>query len=185
MSFKEEADGVSFVLLGHQKTIIKPIEPILGIIFSIVFLVLFTYMLNLVGVHLFSTEQATVIPVFNEEVFQKYIPFIWVLAGIAIFNYCMKIVTKKWTQQIVMMHLLFNILTLIFTLIMFTDSSIWNPQFMNELIAAGIITEGSEEFQTVSAIWNRSREGLIYFIVVIIGINSVATGMKSFRMKKS
>lgn len=169
--------------IPDPKTVIKPIEPILGIIFSVVFLILFAYMLNLVGVHRFYDGQSTVIPVFNEEVFRKYIPFIWVLTAIGILRDCMKMITRKWTRQIVVFHLFFNIMSLIFTLIMFTDPSIWNPQFMNELVQAGAITEGSEGFQTVSTIWDRSREGLIYVIALITVIDSIATGMKLYRIK--
>ncbi|UNK16475.1 hypothetical protein MNQ98_18435 [Paenibacillus sp. N3/727] len=169
--------------IPDSKTVIKPIEPILGIIFSIVFLVLFTYSLNLVGVHLFRDGQSTVIPVFNEEVFRKYIPFIWVLTAIGVLRDCMKMITRKWTRQIVVFHLFFNVISLIFVLVMFSDPSIWNPQFMNELIQAGVTTEGIESFQTISTIWDRSREGLIYIIALITVIDSIATGMKLSRIK--
>lgn len=163
------------------KTMIKPTEPILGIIFSIVFLVLFTYMLNLVGVHLFKDGQSTVIPVFNEEVFRKYIPLIWVLTAIGILRDCMKMISRKWTFQIVVYHLFFNIASFIFVLVLFTDPTIWNAQFMNELVNAGAVAEGSESYQTISTIWDRSREGIIYIIALITVIDSVATGLKLYR----
>ncbi|WP_054955959.1 HAAS signaling domain-containing protein [Paenibacillus dakarensis] len=169
--------------IPDTKSVIKPSEPILGIIFSVIFLVLFTFALELVGVIRIHDGHSFVIPVFNTEEFGKYIPFIWIVTAIGILRDCLKMVTRKWNIQIVAVHLFFNITSLILMVVMLSNSSIWNPAFMSELVSAGLITEGSESYGVIANVWNQAREGLIYIIGLITLIDSVATGLKLYRRK--
>lgn len=170
-------------LLPDSKTMIKPSEPIIGIIVSVLALILFTFALDLVGVHRYNEGLSWVIPVFNGEVFSKYVPFIWLITAISILRDCLKMVKRKWTNEIVILHLVFNIISLVLMFAMFTNPSIWNPGFINELVHAGIITEGSEAYNTVATIWDSFTGGLIYIIVLITFIDSVAVSLKLFRRK--
>lgn len=168
--------------IPDPKSLIKVSEPIFGIIFSILFLVLFTFAINLVGVHRFNEGLSWVIPVFNEEVFSKYIPFIWAITAIGILRDCLKMIVRKWTIEIVAFHLFFNLTSLILTFVMFSNPSTWNPEFINQLVNAGLITEGSEAYQSVSTIWKNTIEGgLMYIIAIITIIDSVAVGLKLYR----
>lgn len=168
--------------IPNPRTLIKVSEPIFGIIISILSLVLFTFALNLVGVHRYNDGLYWVIPVFDEEVFSKYIPFIWVITAIAILRDCLKMMTRKWTPEIVISHLFFNITSLILIFMMFSNPSIWNADFMNQLEHAGLISMGSEVYQTVMSIWNNTTKGgLIIIIAIITIIDSVSVGMKLYR----
>ena len=64
------------------------------------------------------------------------------------------------------MHVIFNVASVIVTVILFSDMTIWNPTFMDQLVQAGFVTP-DEAYETVKSIWDRSRDGLIYVIVVI------------------
>ena len=167
--------------IPDAKTRIKASEPILGIIFSILFLVLFTFAIDLVGLHRYTGGQSMAVPVFDEEVFRRYVPFIWLITAIAILRDCLKMITRKWTAPIVVFHLLFNVVSLILALVMFSDPAIWNPTFIMELVNAGVIQEGTDGFDTVTTIWNSFQEGLIVVIALITIIDSVAVGLKLYR----
>ena len=162
---------------------IKPIEPLLGILFSVLFFVLFTFSINLIGVHRFD-ENSIAIPVFEQAAFAKYLPLIWLLTAFSIFNEARKLITRKWTPQIAVMHVIFNVASVIVTVILFSDMTIWNPTFMDQLVQAGFVTPGDEAYETVKSIWDRSRDGLIYVIVVITLIDTVSVVMKWFRERK-
>lgn len=162
---------------------IKPIEPVLGILFSVLFFVLFTFSINLIGVHRFN-ENSIAIPVFEQAAFAKYLPLIWFLTAFSIFNEARKLITKKWTPQIAVMHVIFNVASVIVAVILFSDMTIWNPTFMDQLVQSGLVTPGDEAYDTVKSIWDRSRDGLIYVIVVIALIDTVSVGMKRFRGKE-
>ncbi|MCV4231851.1 hypothetical protein OHJ21_11780 [Virgibacillus sp. LDC1] len=162
---------------------IKPIEPVLGILFTVLFFVLFTFSINLIGVHRFD-ENSIAIPVFEQAVFAKYLPLIWLLTAFSIFNEAMKLITRKWTPQLAVMHVIFNVASVIVAVILFSDMTIWNPTFMDQLVQAGLVTPGDEAYETVKSIWDRSRDGLIYIIVVITLIDTVSVVMKRFRGKE-
>lgn len=162
---------------------IKPIEPVLGILFSVLFFVLFTFSLNLIGVHRFD-ENSIAIPVFEQAAFAKYLPLIWLLTAFSIFNEARKLITRKWTPQIAVMHVIFNVASVIVAVILFSDMAIWNPTFMEQLAQTGFVTPGSESYDIVKSIWDRSRDGLIYVIVIITLIDTVSVLMKRFRRKE-
>ncbi|OIB02918.1 hypothetical protein AK95_32780 [Paenibacillus sp. LC231] len=162
---------------------IKPIEPVLGILFSVLFFVLFTFSLNLIGVHRFD-ENSIAIPVFEQASFAKYLPLIWLLTAFSIFNEARKLITRKWTPQLAVMHVIFNVASVIVAVILFSDMAIWNPSFMEQLAQTGFVTPGSESYDIVKSIWDRSRDGLIYVIVIITLIDTVSVLMKRFRRKE-
>lgn len=169
--------------IPDSKTMIKASEPIFGIIISILTLVLFTFALDLVGVHRINDGQSWVIPLFNGEVFSKYVPFIWVITAISILRDCLKMVKRKWTNEIVILHLFFNLISLVLMIVMFSNPSIWNPQFINELVNSGTIREGSESYQIVMSIWRNAKDYLIFIIALITIIDSVSVGLKLYRKK--
>ena len=81
------------------------------------------------------------------------------------------------------MHVIFNVASVIVAVILFSDMAIWNPTFM-ELAQTGFVTPGSESYDIVKSIWDRSRDGLIYVIVIITLIDTVSVLMKRFRRKE-
>ncbi|RAR40916.1 hypothetical protein [Paenibacillus sp. MDMC362] len=162
---------------------IKPIESVLGILFSVLFFVLFTFSIDLIGVHRFD-ENSIAIPVFDQAAFAKYLPLIWLLTAFSIFNEARKLITRKWTPQIAVMHVIFNVASVIVAVILFSDMTIWNPIFMDQLVQAGLVTPGNESYDLVKSIWDRSRDGLIYVIVIITLIDTVSVLMKRFRRKE-
>ena len=162
----------------NPKNQIKIAEPILGIVFSILFLVLFTFSLDFIGVYRYGERGTWIIPVFNKEVFSSYLPFIWALAALGIFRDCLRIISGKWTANIVACHLLFNVLSFILMVIMLSDLGIWNPGFMHGLEQSGMISVGSEAYEVVSSIWNSSPKGLIGIIGLITVIDSITVGLK-------
>ncbi|KKO52362.1 HAAS signaling domain-containing protein [Paenibacillus sp. DMB20] len=162
----------------NPKNQIKIVDPILGIVFSILFLVLFTFSLDFIGAYRYGEQGTWIIPVFNKEVFGSYLPFIWALAALGIFRDCLRIISGKWTANIVVCHLFFNVLSFILMVIMLSDPGIWNPGFMHELEQSGMISVGSEAYEVVSSIWNGSPKGLIGIIGLITVIDSVTVGLK-------
>ncbi|WP_256719602.1 hypothetical protein [Paenibacillus glucanolyticus] len=169
--------------IPEPATRIKPSEPVLGILFSVLFFVLFTFSINLIGVHRFA-EHSIAIPVFEQAAFAKYLPLIWLLTAFSIFNEARKLITRKWTPQLAVMHVIFNIASVIVAVILFSDMTIWNPIFMDQLVQSGLVTTGDGSYETVKLIWDRSRDGLIYIIVVIALIDTVSVVMKRFRRKE-
>lgn len=168
--------------IPEPATRIKPIEPVLGILFSVLIFVLFTFSIDLIGVHRFH-ETSIAIPVFEQAAIAKYLPLIWILTAFSILQDSIKLITRKWTPQLAVVHVIFNVASVIVAVILFSNMTIWNPTFMDQLVQAGLVTPGDEAYETVKSIWDRSRDGLIYIIVVIALIDTVSVVMKWFRRK--
>ena len=81
------------------------------------------------------------------------------------------------------MHVIFNVASVIVAVILFSDMAIWNPTFMEQTSTDGF-RNTSESYDIVKSIWDRSRDGLIYVIVIITLIDTVSVLMKRFRRKE-
>ena len=92
-------ETIGFACNPEPAVRIKPIEPVLGILFSVLFFVLSTFPFNLIGVHRFD-ENSIAIPVFEQAAFAKYLPLIWLLTAFSIFNEARKLITRKWTPRL-------------------------------------------------------------------------------------
>jgi hypothetical protein len=171
--------------IPDPKNQIKPIEPISGIIFSVLILVVFTFSVDLLGVYSFHEgEAATIVPFFHEDVFLQYLPLMWAVLSIGILRDCFKMIARKWTKKIVAYHVVFNVVSFVLVLVMFSDPAIWNPDFMKEMVQSGLVAAGSEGFQKVNSIWNRSPEVLIAIIALFSIIDTVQVSFKAYRTKR-
>ncbi|GAB6931245.1 permease prefix domain 1-containing protein [Paenibacillus sp. JCM 10914] len=160
---------------------IKPIEPVLGIMFAVVVFVIFTFSLEQVGVHRFMENISFVTPVFDIDAFAKYLPLIWILTAISIMINAMKLVVRRWTTQIFVMHIIFNLASVVAMVIVFSDSAVWNPAFMEGLVESGIVPPSGEAYDVVFDIWNKFKDGLLFVIIAITAIDTISHVMKIFK----
>lgn len=153
--------------IPDPKRQIKRCEPIAGIVFYVLLIGLFTFSSQLLGVRVFEAgELSTAVPFINEETFPIYLPLIIILLGMSIIKESLKLISRKWTVQLVVYSSLINVLSLIVVIVMMTGPGFWNPDFMQELIQAGIVSEGSEQFETVKNIWNTTTLLILIFLIV-------------------
>lgn len=151
----------------NPKRQIKRCEPVAGIVFYV--LLMFTFSSDYFGVFVFEEgEFSTVVPFLNEGTFSTYLPFIILLLGMAIVKESLKLILRKWTPKLTLYSALINVLSLIVVIVMMTGPAFWNPDFMQELIHAGVVSEGSEAYETVSNIWHTST--LLILILLIVGL---------------
>lgn len=169
--------------LPTEKTRIKRSQPIASIIFTILFVMLFTFSAQYIGIIRLNDETTKVISFFNVENLQSYLSFIWILTVISILKEGIKLVTGRWTKTIILMQILFNLLWFVLALIMLMDQSLWNMAFLDELIQAGLTFAGSEMFQTSSELWQYWTEILIYIVAIIVIIETVVLGVKAYGMR--
>lgn len=171
--------------LPDHRVKIKMADPIVSIIFTILFGVLLTYSVNLFGVWRLTQDDSirSVIPLFDEEVFRGFLPFIWVVFAISIVQDIMKIIWGRWTIKLVALDILVIVIQFVLAAFMFTDLSIWNPDFMQQIAQSGITGSDSEALQTIQTIWDHATEDMIYLIGVVLGIQLITTVVKYFKIK--
>lgn len=171
--------------LPDQRNRIKRSDPIASIVFTVLFLVLFSFSIDLFGVwRLAEGDSSTVVPFFNEEVFRGFLPYIWVVFGLGVLKDIMKLIEGKWTMRLIGFDILICILNFVLALIMFSDITIWNSDFIQQMSEAEFTTIGSEALQKVSQIWERTTQGLIYIIGVVLAIQVIVLVEKTFRINR-
>lgn len=154
--------------IPEGKKQIKRSESIIGIIFYTILIGFLVFSNEYLGIWLFNDGFTGVVPFLNERTYHSYVLFIILIFGFGILKECFKLITKKWTYKLAILTTVLNTISIVAVLIIMNGPAFFNPYFMNELGAAGIVATGSEEFQTVTIVW----EQLTYwfFILMIIGL---------------
>ncbi len=154
--------------IPEGKKQIKRSESIIGIIFYTILIGFLVFSNEYLGIWLFNDGFTGVVPFLNEQTYHSYVLFIILIFGFGILKECFKLITKKWTYKLAILTTVLNTISIVAVLIIMNGPAFFNPYFMNELGAAGIVATGSEEFQTVTIVW----EQLTYwfFILMIIGL---------------
>jgi hypothetical protein len=170
----KEWTPVQLPTIPNPKTRINQIEPIIGIIFIVLFMVLFFYSIDIIGVFSKVDGETVFISLLDKDVFREFLPFLYVLLGLGILRECIKLITKQWNFKLAFFCLIFNIVSFILALVVLHEQAIWNPHFMNELVDSGILLAGGDSFETVQTIWNLSTERFIHMVAIILLIDTVS-----------
>jgi len=164
---------------------IKLSEPIAGIIFTVLFMVLVLYSIDLIGVWRIQDGGHTIIPIFNEKAVLKYIPIVSILAALGILRESIKILVRKRTGQLLALHVSVSVVSAILGCIVLADPAIWNPDFIQQLKAAEILTAGGKDYDTVVSIWNGVTGWIVQIVVLFTLIDIISETYKWHRAKPS
>lgn len=159
-----------------EKTRIKRGESITGIVFYVIMLVLLAFSSDYFGIWVFQDEFTGVIPFLSEQTYGTYLLFIILIFGIGIVKECFKLVSGKWTFKLAFLISLLNALSGLAILFIISKPNFWNPEFMNQLVNAGIVTAGSEAFDTISKIW----EQVTFWILILIVLGLIWDAIDGF-----
>ncbi|GGH30738.1 HAAS signaling domain-containing protein [Paenibacillus segetis] len=170
--------------LPDHRVKIKMADPIVSISFTIILLVLLTFSINLFGVW-FSPDASirTVIPIFDEEVFRGFLPFIWVVFALNILSDIMKIILGRWTIKLIAFDIVVILLHFVLAVFMFSDSSIWNPHFLQQIAQPDLIQHESDGLQFIQTVWPNATQGVLAILGIILGIQLITTVVKYFKIK--
>ncbi len=124
-----------------QQAVIKKSEPIVGIIFSILWLILITTAPQLIGVYIAPAGEVTdiaaafhsAIPVFNLTVLMHLMPLVVVITGLGILKEALRLAEGRYTVRLAIIITLINVTSLILFIWVYGRPDIWNPHFMASL----------------------------------------------------
>ena len=118
----------------HEKARIKKGEPIVGIIFAVIFLVIVNAAPWLFGVH-FVNGTAVSIPVFDLTVWNKMLPLLDALICLGILKEVLRLIIGRYTIRLAGAVVVINIISLITFIYVFLQPGIWNADFLSTLSA--------------------------------------------------
>lgn len=165
-----------------KTSVIKPHEPILGIIFGVLFLILFYFGSYLLGAYIANEGQGTTfIPIFATEVLRKSMPAIIILCCLGIAKECAKLIIGRWTLGLAFIHTVCNVAYLILFIMVFGDPHIWNQGFMDQLMEA----MGRRAEANLAAMWHGFTKSFVWIVVLITILETGVALYKSLKTKLS
>lgn len=148
---------------------IRLVEPIVGILFTVIFTVIFISSVELIGVYSFQNGDRSIVPFLDKIAFEAYLPVVWLAAAIGIIKACFKMVIRKWNTTMLIVQLAASLGVFVLFCILFADGTIWNGQFMQQLAQTGMVVPGSDGYETVERIWT----GLTENFLLVVGFFTV------------
>ncbi|MFF2885942.1 HAAS signaling domain-containing protein [Paenibacillus sp. NPDC057967] len=162
---------------------IKRSEPIVSIIFTVLFTAIFISLPEWIGVHISHSGEYYHVPLFNVEILKSYAPLIWGSAALLVLKEILKLVAGKWSKGLIVYHIIISVLVFIAALILFADSTIWNGQFVLQLQEIARQLADGKDFGSVLSVWNNVTANVIYFIVLFFLIDLALLLYKAYKLR--
>ncbi|SYZ80104.1 hypothetical protein [Trichococcus shcherbakoviae] len=119
---------------------------IIGIIFTVLFLVLVNQYSQLLGFYYtLDGSIQEMIPVLNQEVFRSYLPYINAMLVLQLLFSASKLVFRKWTYPVATANLILNVLSFILLWFILQDTATLNPELVTKIAEA---TDGQRVLNT-------------------------------------
>lgn len=168
LQMEKEWEVADLPPIPDKKRQIKRGETITGILFYVLFLVIFAFSSEYFGIWIFHDEFSGVVSFLNEETYGASLFLIILIFGFGLIKECLKLIYGKWTMKLVIYTSIVNCIPILAILFMMSGPAFWNPDFMVELTQAGLLKEGSEAYNTVNIAWNQATYWIL--IILVIGL---------------
>ncbi len=169
--------------ISDPQSQIKLSEPVSGIIFTVLCIVIFMFGPELIGAYRLHDDVVTSIPLMNADVFSKYLPFIGGLGVLGVMREILKIIVRRRTLTILIFHISTSLLGLIFAAILLNTPGFWNADFLSQLQAVGWAPQAGEDYENLKTIWLTVTNNLFFFIALITVIDIISEIYKFSRVK--
>ncbi len=162
----------------HKANTIKRSDPIVGIVFTVLFLVLINAVPNLMVVHMFTNTQGHVsVQVFDPAVFFRLLPLINAMIAIGLVKEMLRLIVGRYTIGLSLTLVLLNVISMMMFIWLFGPSSgIWNPNFVSEI--------GAGAFPQAMLVWRNIPMILVGLCIFGNIVGSLKLIVQAFRHKE-
>jgi hypothetical protein len=167
--------------LPQKEALIKPADPIVDIVFSSIFLVIYILANRLFGVYTFGEGQAlTIIPIFSQTGIAAFVPLFILHYCVSVMKEALKLIIGKWNLTLGIATAAINLALLVISAFILSNPGLWNPDFVAQMQAAGMEPSGI----SLEAIWNGITRGFLYVVAFGYIVESITAVIKGFRYGK-
>lgn len=118
----------------EEQAVIKKGDPIAGIVFTVIVMLLFNFVPYFFGVYIF-TDPVQSVSIFNIDVLRMALPFINAALLLGILREVLRVVAGCYTLRLAIAIVILNIIALGLILPVLLNPALWNHQFMAQLDA--------------------------------------------------
>lgn len=156
--------------LPNTNLTINKWEPIVGLIFTVLITLLFSFAPQLMG-GFFNTDRLNIVPVFDLVILKRILPLFLICFGIGAVKNVFEMIEGRYTKRLIIFTLFNDVISLIINLIIFTKFNIWNNDFVSEVNA--FVNLGSDI--PLETIWNIFTTNFIYLLIFAYLLDSGTT----------
>ena len=157
---------------------IRPGEPIAGIVFGIIALMIFNAAPEVLSIYIYK-DAMTVIPIFNLDVWRSMLPLIDVMIVLGVLKEAFRLVSGRHTLRLAAAVTAVNIATIVLVITVFLPPAIWNTDLVTSLRAVADMS-WADSFN-LERIWSAVPKiivGLTVFGTVVDSITSIVRGAR-------
>ncbi len=151
-------------------------EPIAGIIFTIIGMVIFISAPQLLGAYHYDGGLTT-IPIFNMDTFKVVLPLFLITMGLGLLMDIWELIDRRYSIPHAIFTFMINTISTILVVIIFTRFDIWNMDFANRLNEAFHLGFNSSALSA----WEMITENFVIFLVVIYLLETIAIVIKTVK----
>jgi hypothetical protein len=167
--------------LPDKNLVIKPAEPLVGLLFAVIALILFNTAEHLIGIYSFSDDgPMRLIPLFDPEGYRALLPLINIMLALGMIKESLKLVIRKWTKGLALANLAFNLLSFGLFVLFIRGEGLWSDSFFAFWSEVGLNPGGADPL----ALWGQVLTGLIAIVALAFLIDSAVNLYKSFRYQQ-
>jgi hypothetical protein len=160
----------------EKNTAIPRSEPIAGIVFIVLLLVLLNAAPQLFSAYLSEGGSLRMVPVFDLTVFYRHLPLVDAMICVGLVKEVLRLVTGRYTLALSLGLTALNIVSVVMFILLFGPASgVWNPDFMTQIGTEWSLSE------TAAKLW--SFVPIVFTGFVILGhvIDSVQAILRGAR----
>ncbi len=163
-----------------KKARIEKSEPIIGIVFFVIILILFNAVPKIFGIHVFLGKQEPIY-FFNMDVLKASLILINIIIGVGIIKNVFMLIYGKYTFRLASIILAANFVSLVLTFIVFLPPAIWNENLITALSAINGFEWVGESFFA----WIWANIAVIFVALFTFGniVESIKTITKTAKYK--
>lgn len=137
--------------IPSEQAVIPKSEPIAGIVFTILVIILFNCVPQLLGVYS-AKNGFSPIPIFDIRVLSTMMPLFNLCFAAGGIKEVIKLLLGKYSVKLAVIALILNAVTLCVTIFIFSNGAIWNPNFLQSLSAVQMLP--TAENLDFTSLWN-------------------------------
>ncbi|MGE5495979.1 MAG: HAAS signaling domain-containing protein [Burkholderiales bacterium] len=159
------------------KAVIHKSEPIVGLVFAVLAIIIFNAAPWLFGAGDISNK--TFIPVFNLDVLYSMLPLINIMFCAGMLKEVARLAIGRYDFRLAIAVAIFNVISLVLTVYIFAPPAIWNQDFMSSLSTA----YGWEWAATSEAahVWSIIQKVIVGLSIFGIVVDTITTAVRAFR----
>lgn len=123
--------------IPSKKNQIEISDPIVAIIFTLIFIIVFGFFPGLIGAYIKAESGWRIIPMFHPDTYRQFLPLLLASAGLNLIVAILKLIYQRWNQMLAIINSIENILSLGVLGAILLTPSFFNHEFL--VLIAGIL----------------------------------------------